>query len=192
MKQNSIILWGDSLVEYFPIQEMYKGPKRILNRGVAGNTTYDVIRRVKRTANEITPEQVMIWVGTNDFMPFVPNNTEAEIVKRIIQIAELNATMYPDAQIMILSLLPINQSSHPKICHDWLAGKDNDKLKRTNESLKEQCAQKSYLFLNLFDLLLDESGQLRIDCTVEGLHINDAGYEIVFNALKPYLESVGN
>lgn len=48
--------------------------------------------------------------------------------------------------------------------------------------------QNGYLFLDLFDLLLDESGELRIEYTIEGLHINDAGYEIVFSQLSPYLD----
>lgn len=188
MKQNNIILWGDSLFEYFPIQNMYKGTKSIANRGIGGSTTYDVLDRCANRGNEPMPEMVIIWVGTNDFMPFVPKNTEIEISERVIQIAKANADRYPGAQIMILSLPPINQSSHPKICHDWLAGKDNDKLRRTNRHLKQKCDQNGYLFLDLFDLLLDESGQLCIDYTVEGLHLNEAGYEIVFSKLSPYLD----
>ncbi|GMQ62010.1 GDSL-type esterase/lipase family protein [Vallitalea maricola] len=183
-----IVLLGDSLVQNFLINEMYDGTKRILNRGIFGSTTYDVINRLDNIVNVLKPETVVIWVGTNDFMPIVSHNTEAEIAKRIIRIADLITGKKTDTKILIISLLPVNQSSHPKIYHNWLVGKDNDKLRNTNIYLKTLCSQKNYSFLDLFDLFLDEKRQLRLDYTVDGIHINYAGYKIVLEKLKGYIQ----
>lgn len=128
----SIIFLGDSLVQNFPINEMYNGAKRILNRGIFGSTTYDIINGLDDIFHITKPDKVIIWVGTNDFMPFVPQNTEKAIANRIIKISDLIAIKNPTTQIIVISLLPINQSSDPKIYHDWLIGKNNTKLKLFN------------------------------------------------------------
>ena len=69
LPMGGIILVGDSLVQNFPINELYNGSNRILNRGIFGSTTYDVINQLDDMANVLKPDTVIIWVGTNDFMP---------------------------------------------------------------------------------------------------------------------------
>lgn len=183
-----IVLLGDSLVQNFPIDEMYHGSVRLLNRGIFGSTTYDVIKRLDDIVNILKPDTAIIWVGTNDIMPAVPHNTETEIAERIIYIADLIISSKCDTKILIMSLLPINKSSHPKIYHDWLIGKDNDKLKNINTELKRLCSKENYIFLDTFDLFLDEKGQLQLNYTIDGTHINFAGYKIILEKLKPYFQ----
>ena len=188
LPMGGIILVGDSLVQNFPINELYNGSNRILNRGIFGSTTYDVINQLDDMANVLKPDTVIIWVGTNDFMPIVPHNAEKEVAKRIIDIADLVKLQKSNTKILILSLLPVNTSSHPKIYHDWLRGKDNDKLKNTNEEIERLCKLQNYEFLDLFSLFLDMNNQLQLNYTIDGTHINLAAYKVVFNLLKPYLQ----
>lgn len=183
-----IVLLGDSLVQKFPVDEMYHGSVRILNRGIFGSTTYDVIKRLDDIVNILKPDTVIIWVGTNDIMPAVPYNAEKEIAERIIHIADLIISSKCDTKILIMSLLPVNNSAHPKIYHDWLIGKDNDKLKNINTELKKLCSQKNYIWLDTFDLFLDEEGQLQLNYTIDGTHINFAGYKIILEKLKSYFQ----
>lgn len=183
-----IVLLGDSLVQNFPVDEMYHGSVRILNRGIFGSTTYDVIKRLDDIVNILKPDTVIIWVGTNDIMPAVPHNAEKEIAERIIHIADLIISSKCDTKILIMSLLPVNKSAHPKIYHDWLIGKDNDKLKNINTELKKLCSQKNYIWLDTFDLFLDEERQLQLNYTIDGTHINFAGYKIILEKLKPYFQ----
>lgn len=188
LSKGGIVLFGDSLAENFPINELYKGSKRILNRGIFGSTTYDVINRLDDIVNVLKPDTAIIWVGTNDFMPIVPHNTEIEVSKRVIQIADLIKMQSCTTKILILSLLPVNTSSHSKIYHEWLIGKDNDKLKNTNEKLEMLCIQKKYKFLDFFNLFCDKEKQLQLNYTIDGTHINFAAYKIIFNKLLPFLQ----
>lgn len=188
LSKGGIVLFGDSLAENFPINELYSGTKRILNRGIFGSTTYDVINRLDDIVNVLKPDTAIIWVGTNDFMPIVPHNSEIEVSKRIIQIADLIKIQSCTTKILILSLLPVNTSSHSKIYHEWLIGKDNDKLKNTNEKLETLCIQKKYKFLDFFNLFCDKEKQLQLNYTIDGTHINFAAYKIIFDKLLPYLQ----
>ncbi|HBL8519546.1 TPA: hypothetical protein LTV79_002742 [Clostridioides difficile] len=188
LSKGGIVLFGDSLAENFPINELYSGSKRILNRGIFGSTTYDVINRLDDIVNVLKPDTAIIWVGTNDFMPIVPHNSETEVSKRIIQIADLIKMQSRTTKILILSLLPVNTSSHSKIYHEWLIGKDNDKLKNTNEKLETLCIQKKYKFLDFFNLFCDKEKQLQLNYTIDGTHINYAAYKIIFDKLLPFLQ----
>ena len=188
LSKGGIVLFGDSLAENFPINELYSGTKRILNRGIFGSTTYDVINRLDDIVNVLKPDTAIIWVGTNDFMPIVPHNSEIEVSKRIIQIADLIKIQSCTTKILILSLLPVNTSSHSKIYHEWLIGKDNDKLKNTNEKLEMLCIQTKYKFLNFFNLFCDKEKQLQLNYTIDGTHINYAAYKIIFDKLLPFLQ----
>lgn len=187
LPQKGIVFLGDSLVQNFPITEMYNGKLKIYNRGIFGSTTYDIKKYLDSLVNILNPAKVIIWLGTNDFMPFVSNNSEYEIATRIIEIADSIKSQTDCLEIIIMSLLPINHSSNPKIYHNWLIGKDNEKIKTTNTYIEQLCCLKNYNYLSLYDLFLDEAKQLSLNLTIDGIHINYEGYKIIYHKLEKFL-----
>ena len=53
--KGQIVLAGDSLIENFMIPELYHGDKIIYNRGIAGNSTYDILERLETTIIPLQP-----------------------------------------------------------------------------------------------------------------------------------------
>ena len=43
------------------------------------------------------------------------------------------------------------------------------------------------LYINVFDCLLDEKGNLKAEYTIEGMHMYANGYAVVLEKLMPYL-----
>lgn len=76
-----IVLLGDSLVQNFPVDEMYHGSVRILNRGIFGSTTYDVIKRLDDIVNILKPDTVIIWVGTKTSCLLFPITPKKKLLK---------------------------------------------------------------------------------------------------------------
>ena len=64
----------------------------------------------------------------------------------------------------------------------------NKKIKYINKKLKKYCKNKDYTYINVYDELTDEDGNLALKYTEEGLHLNETGYIKVTKTLYKYLK----
>jgi lysophospholipase L1-like esterase len=53
-----------------------------------------------------------------------------------------------------------------------------DKIKALNAWMKDYAAQNGHVYLDYFTPMLDNQGVLKKELTYDGLHPNDAGYEV--------------
>lgn len=181
-----IVFAGDSLIEYFPFSELYHGEKIIYNRGIAGSTTYDVLSRADTLILPLQPSKLFLLVGTNDVMLQPKNNNEKSIAMRILEICDHIAVTIPKCRIYPISLLPINLSNESKIYKAWQIGKDNKKIMKVNSYLSNLCLERGYEFINLYPCLVDQNGQLDIEFTIDGTHINIKAYKRILELLIQY------
>lgn len=181
-QSGGVVLVGDSLVEFFPIYELYRGPLSIYNRGVAGNTTHDVLKRSDDTVISIQPKTVILLAGINDFMPFVPHNTIEEIVLRLIQIGKHIASSLRDVNMCIQSLYPVNE----EFDRGFLNGVNNDQICTLNDSLNKQCNDNHFTFIDVYPHLLDKDRQLDKYLTLDGIHVNVSAYKMILGLLCPH------
>ena len=181
-----IVFVGDSLIEYFPFSELYHGEKIIYNRGIAGSTTYDVLSRADTLILPLQPSKLFLLVGTNDFMLQPKNDNEKSIAMRILEICDHIAATIPKCKIYPISLLPINLSNESKIYKAWQIGKDNKKIMKVNSYLSNLCLERGYEFINLYPCLVDQNGQLDIEFTIDGTHINIKAYKRILELLIQY------
>ena len=82
---------------------------------------------------------------------------------------------YPDADIYIQSMMPVNES---KARSAGLAKAiTNENIARRNGLLQALCAEKGVFFLDLYSLMLDENGMLPREETNDGVHLYIPGYQ---------------
>ena len=82
MPKGGIVLLGDSLTEVGPWPELLHG-NRIRNRGIRGDTTVDLLRRLEDVIS-IEPKTVALLIGINDLKARVPlDQIEANYAKII-------------------------------------------------------------------------------------------------------------
>ncbi len=171
------VIIGDSIVEGFPIWEMLPD-SHIYNRGINGDTTEGLFTRLSDTVLAISPKKVYIWIGTNDIGRLVP--TEEIICNLNKTFANIRERL-PDVKLFLLSVCPVNRNYDP-IKMVW--GRTNEQIKALNVEYKKLCNEHYVEFLDFYDKLTDENGDLNLQYTVDGLHLNILGYRAVIDTIK--------
>ena len=64
--KRKIVFLGDSLTDFYPLQDFFPDFS-LCNRGIAGETSSDVIRRIDDVFT-LEPEVLFLQIGINDFI----------------------------------------------------------------------------------------------------------------------------
>ena len=124
------------------------------------------------------PEQIFLLIGTNDIG--MGYETE-EIVTCIEAISNRLRSFSYGSRLTLISVLPVNEA--PKY-QAKVKIRRNNKIEELNRQLE---ALPGIEFADVFTALLDKQGQLAEEYTQEGLHLTQAGYAKLAQALKLYL-----
>ncbi len=57
---------------------------------------------------------------------------------------------------------------------------------KVNSYLSNLCLERGYEFINLYPCLVDQNGQLDIEFTIDGTHINIKAYKRILELLIQY------
>ena len=177
-----IIFIGDSIVEYYPLQELFGTAKTIVNRGIRGYQTKLLLENLDAHLYGGAVDQIVLLIGTNDIGKDVSMNEALENLEGVIQSIARN---YPLSQIKLLSILPVNEGEKYK---QTVYIRTNEKIREWNQAY--EALTSAYMqvdFVPVYDSLIDTEGQLKKDYTTDGLHLSVAGYQALSEALKEYL-----
>lgn len=152
-----IILLGDSITEFNPLRH-----DDILNMGVHGDTTENILLRVKKS-EKIRCKKVILKAGINDILKKFTLNKSYNLYKEILLTLEENYK-----EIILLSVLPIEKYS-----------KINMKVRKLNKLIEDLAMCHNLKFLDLYPLFCDENLNLRKEYSTDGIHLSPAGYEIL-------------
>ena len=177
-----ILFIGDSIVEYYPLQELFGTSKIIVNRGIRGYQTGLLLENLDAHLYGGAVDKIVLLIGTNDIGKDVPVNEALNNLEAIIQSI---ARDYPLTEIKLLSILPVNEGEEYK---QTVYIRTNEKIQKWNQAYKELAsAYMQVEFVPVFDSLTDQAGKLKKDYTTDGLHLSVAGYQILTKSLKDYL-----
>ena len=178
---DNFLFIGDSITDYYPLEEYYDNLP-VVNSGIAGNKTTDILSDMKTRVYQYNPTKVFLLIGTND----LDSNAEGIVdttfnnIKEIITEIKENRS---DATIYVESVYPVNS-----IIENSSAGnRTNKKIRELNKKLSNYCSKGNCTYINLFNELKDEEGNLKEEYTEDGLHLNNLGYVVVTRELLPYL-----
>lgn len=178
---DNFLFLGDSITELYPLEEYYDNLP-VVNSGISGNKTTDILNDMKTRVYQYNPTKVFLLIGTNDL-----NSTDEDIVdvtfdniKEIISEIKENRS---DATIYVESVYPVNSV----IENNVVTNRTNKKVKELNKKLSNYCDEESCEYINLYDDLIDEEGNLKTEYTEDGLHLNSLGYVVITRELLPYL-----
>lgn len=178
--KKDIVFLGNSLTENGGDWAKRLGIKHVRNRGIIGDNTEGVWKRLE-SITKGTPKQILITIGINDISQGLNLYTLLENTERIIQKIQQDS---PQTLISIQSLLPINED---KLWYRLMKEKSNI-IEEYNVLLQNLASRYQLAFINSYPIFLEEgSNQLKAHLTGDGLHINDEGYQLWSQFLKPYL-----
>ena len=171
---------GDSITEYYDLEKYFPGMP-VVNSGIAGDTTEDILDDMKERVYDYNPSKVFVLIGTNDLRDDKSVEEVVENIKKIIEEIKQNKKV---VEIYLESIYPVNKGINKSV----VGLRDNDDINEINKQIEEYAKNEGVTFLNTHELLIDDDGLLNEDYTADGLHLNDEGYEVVTEEIMEYLQ----
>ena len=154
----------------------------VINSGISGNQTPDLLNRMD-DVYKYNPSKVFLLIGINDLHANRSVDEIADNIENIILEIKENRKY---TQIYVESVYPINREimTNPSV---YVGNATNEDVKLLNKKIKNICNQLDVTYIDLYNKLIDENGNLKQSYTKEGLHISDEGYIEITNILKQYI-----
>jgi lysophospholipase L1-like esterase len=182
VQKGGITFVGDSITQEFPLHEYFPN-QLIYNRGIGGDTTVGLRTRLEASIFALNPSMLVLQIGTNDFSVL---KLEAEqTISNMTQIINDIRQKLPKLPILLISVYPLHESTL-NLGQKPENFRSNARIRKINDGLS---SIKGVTYLNIFNLLQDQQGQLNMNFSRDGLHLNAKGYEVVAGAIKTYLNS---
>jgi acyl-CoA thioesterase I len=169
--EERVVFFGDQITEAWGRTGAFFPGKPYLNRGVAGQTTAQMLVRFRQDVVSLTPKAVVIHGGTNDIASLFTPGTEALVldnVRSMTEIAKANGI-----RVIIASVTPVCDC-----VNDQTTTRPQGKLIGLNGALREYAAESGSIFLNYYAALVN-GRDFKSELTVDGLLPNQAGYAVM-------------
>lgn len=177
MKQKTIVMFGDSLTDYFPMEKLKDIDAQIINSGVAGDTIAEMGARLSYDVFPYQPDIILMQGGANDFMMSLYPGAKP-LAERLIRLALRIRKQLPETKIYIESMYP----AHTKrigLMPSWAEGKSNEEIQKINGEIQKLCKENHFEYVDVFSKLIGEDGQLSREYTVDGIHLQEKAYDVV-------------
>ena len=182
---NNYLFLGDSITEQYDLKEYYEDYP-VVNSGVSGDYTSSIVKDMKKRVYDYNPSKVFLLIGINDLRK---GNDVSEIVSNTKEIIELIKENRPYSEIYLESIYPINKTDDDKISDSVRDIEfDNEKIIEVNDLLKDLAKDEKITYVDLYNKLIDDDGNLNISYTKDGLHISSEGYECITKELMKYIK----
>lgn len=172
-----VIFLGNSIVESGAWKRLLKDSS-VVNRGISGDNTFGVLQRLQEITRH-KPAKLFLLIGINDLSKDIPI---AVILQNIFSIAAQVHGQSPKTQLYIHSLLPVN----PAVKDFDPRFSKNESIEEINRQLNKYGDALNYTFLNIHSHFLDDRLLIENRFTVDGLHLNEAGYVHWIEYLKEH------
>ena len=163
--KHEIIFLGNSITDNCEWVELFQNP-RIKNRGIGGDDTDGILERLDEVTKSY-PDKIFLMIGTNDLaygkdVPYILDN-----YRKIIEQIRKDS---PVTKLFIQNVLPVEDAIHYT--------RPNESIVEINKGLVELAIEYNCTLIDLHSVFKREDGKLNLDYSLDGLHLNGAGYEV--------------
>lgn len=160
---------GDSLTDGYDL-DLYYPDLVTSNRGIGGDTTFDLEERLQVSLYDLQPKVVVMLIGANNFKTMFENYEDILIgIKENI----------PNSKVVLLSLTSMSG--------EW--GKNNHLAAFNNVKIKVLAEKYGYEFVDLYTPLLNlETNEIYPEYTTDGGHLTHEGYVVLTAQIRPVID----
>ncbi len=176
--KNLAILIGDSISLWFP-NDLLPPDQTWLNQGISGETSAGLLNRLD-VLDKTQPEVIYMLIGINDLIRGEKDETILANQQLIIRYLR---KVHPQTKIVVQSILPHGADQATWEGRDRLLSIPNSRIQELNKQLKAIAKDESVIYLDLYSLFADTSGNLKPELSTDGLHLSTQGYLVWRNAL---------
>lgn len=172
--EKRVVFMGDSITDAWGRRygKTFLEGKPYVNRGISGQTTPQMLIRFRPDVIELKAKVVVILAGTNDIAGNTGPMTLEEIEANIMSMAELAKAN--DIRVVLSSVLPVCDYIRPQT-----ERRPPEKIKALNVWMQAYAKKNKFVYLDYYPAMIDEQGAFKKELTYDGLHPNDAGYDIM-------------
>jgi lysophospholipase L1-like esterase len=171
---------GDSITDAWPqprFGAFFPG-KNYVGRGISGQTTPQMLIRMRPDVIALKPKVVVILGGTNDIAGNTGPMTDEQIEGNLASMAELASAN--GIKVVLSSITPVSSyhvaspNGVPQTTARPLA-----RVRAINDWMRQYAAAHKHEYLDYFPAMVDDKGMLKADLSGDDLHPNAAGYAIM-------------
>ena len=168
--ENRVVFLGGQVTERWPEAKFFPGTA-YLNRGIANQTSAQMLLRFRQDVISLKPKVVVIEAGSNDIASLTGPATEAMIGENVMSMVEL--AKVNGIKVVLASVTPVCD------CYTkQTAWRPQGKIIGLNGWLKGYAARSGSVYLNYYSALA-QGRDFKKELTDDGLVPNEAGYAIM-------------
>ena len=168
--ETRVIFLGDEITENWPAEKFFPG-KPYFNRGIAGQTSAQMLVRFRQDVIKLKPAVVVIAAGTNDIASVhgpITQQMSAENITSMVELAKAN-----NIKVVLASVTPICDCYTKRSLL-----RPFGKIIGVNNWLEEYAAASGSVYLNYY-AALGQGRNLKKEFTTDGVLLNDAAYAVM-------------
>ncbi|MDE2367886.1 MAG: SGNH/GDSL hydrolase family protein [Burkholderiales bacterium] len=173
--EQRVVFMGDSITEFWS-PEFFKNP-RYINRGISGQTTPQMLLRLRADVIDLHPAAVVILAGTNDIAGNTGPASNETIEGNIESMAEL--AQVHGIQVVLCLLVPAN-------AYPWSPSlKPAPTIIDLNRRIRAYAERHRLTLVDYYTPMVDDRLGLRREYSGDGVHPNAAGYRVMIERVEP-------
>jgi lysophospholipase L1-like esterase len=166
-----VVFMGDSITENWNLADAAFFDHGIVNRGISGQTSAQMLVRFRADVVALHPKTVHILAGTNDVAGNTGPLTAQDFKNNIMSMVDLARA---NGIAVVLGSIPpaANFNWRPEV-------KPVPIIQDLNRWLRSYAKEKGLRYIDYYTPLAGSAGELKEDLGNEGVHPNRKGYEIM-------------
>ena len=182
--RNRIVLIGDSITEgWTEFNPTFFQENNLINRGISGQTTPQMLIRIKQDAVHLDPKIIIINGGTNDIWGNTGPSTSEMIIDNLCSMAEI--AIKNNINVALSTILPVYKYPDRDDIID-----PPKTISLINSVLLDYCKKNGLTFLDYFSPMADEKKGLRSGYGTDGVHPNKQGYSVMEQVLRETIPGI--
>jgi lysophospholipase L1-like esterase len=166
-----VVFIGDSITEAWRVAGMAPSRLEVLNRGISGQTTPQILLRFRQDVVDLKPAVVHILAGTNDLAGNTgPTTLEAieDNLKSMVEIARANHIR------VVLASVP------PALDFPWRPGLEpSSRIVALNAWARGYATRRKLVYVDYYRALAASHDGFASSLSDDGVHPNQAGYAVM-------------
>ena len=178
LRFNQIVFLGNSITEGGKDWNEKFGIVGISNRGISGDSTDGVIARLNEIIH-FSPKAIFLLIGINDIYNELTPSTDY-IANNILKIIKRINQELPETKIFLQTILPVEKEVY------------KEKIIAVNGIIKSFISQSKFEIIDLYSIFVNEEGKMKQELSYDGVHLNDKGYSVWVDHIKPTVLNLAN
>lgn len=177
--KGEIIFLGNSITDGCEWFEMFNN-RKCLNRGISADITDGVLLRLD-AITRVKPAKIFLMIGINDLGIGRSIDSTLSNYELIVQRIKKET---PKTKLYIESVLPVNPARPGN--KNWT--NKTEMIKELDTKLNLLAEKYGCTFVNLFPVMADANDHLKMEYTLDGIHLTYKGYKAWADYIRPMVK----